>query len=407
MDHQIILDDREIYKPLFNKKKPYVTTLEHHEKNLLSDDMKDYLIHPIQICFLTENNNTGILFQNFIQRYFFRPRFNNNIILENNTNMIDESIKITQTLTPIEYIIAESKYDFFNFIIEKSINYSHEYIYNKIAGYYLNMTIPSMTSPELTFDKYITPFVIENNSIRIIPKNKILNKSIFAIFPKCTREQICRGIFISGSPEIITEDLITSLKITLDLPETEYDIMEQFNNNYTLIKDTKRENPYNMIHVINCQNENNTIYYSITNISLNLYFTIELEKQKKFIIDLIQQSKQLIKNILTMLVKNINVKITNNVNHDYYETESHKIIKKLDDEYVHIKIPNDENIFYKFLCKNNQILFGHTTLKVRKNFNFTTTKSFELIDDYVEQFINTINNSFQNEIKKIYDKKQI
>lgn len=404
MDEQIDLIE---YKKLFNNKDNlYVHNLVTN--NLLLEENKDFLIQPFKLSFLIENNTTGMILQNFIQRFFEKPWYSNNIIIENNSNVVDEQIKVNLSRVPFQSLVAESEYPFIDFITEISLREWIEKNYNIIHGFYLNIDIMPKIATGLVYYNYITPFIIKNDKIIILKKNEILKKSLFAVIHPLPRKTTITGLFISGPTNIINDQLIIILKSALNIKQSEEELKKMFDNNETFIRGQNRSPTFSTI-LSNIKPEIENKNYLITNIITEIYYTISLEKQKEFLLDLFNNSFKLIKIVINDIIEAIN----ENKKSQYFEkSNSHKlsisrnnILKKINQSNNYYYIKNKDNYLFDFICKNNDIIFGTNVLIIDSKKKLNLNKCFSTIDEYHKKMELVINEFFK-EIENVYKQKQ-
>lgn len=402
---QISIEDRALER-LFKKKNNYTSNIIDDYDLLKQEVPKGYLTHQFQLNFLINNNSSSILIQNFIQQYLKRPMFKNNIIIKNTTNDSEESAKVLLQVLPYEIIVAESKEPFFDFLIEISLDKYQEIKYNRLCGFYLNCTIKSNSAMALVLDNYITPFIIINDEVIIVEKNKILKTWVYQLIEKDSKDNILQGIYITGEPIHITNKLIISLKEVLKLSNTEEEIKDMFNNNSILIRDQRRETSDNSLLTSIIYEHKNELN-SLNRLIFYYYFTIDKEKQKKYLIDVVNHSIKLLKISIEECVNSFNSKEQNN---DHIFIEANDIVsnslslfkkKQISQKYNCYKIAPNYNGLFKFICDNNNIEFGSNLLCIKKNSVLSSDVCFEKLDEFYNIFFENINKFFDIDLTNL------
>jgi len=401
-------EDLSIKRLFENRKLNYTSNIEDDFELLKSEIPKGYLIHFIQLNFIIENNNAGILIQNFVQQYLERPMFKNNIIIENTTNDSVESYKICLQLLPYEIIVAESKIPFFNFLIENSLDKYNEVNYNQICGFYINCHIKSNMSLALALDNYLTPFIIVNDEVVILEKNPILKKWIYQYIERDSKNNVFRGIYISGDETCINKKIITSLKNVLGLKEDEDELTELFNNNNILIRNQKREtSDISLLTTLIYPDKN--VLNSLNRVIFSYYFTIDKNKQKNRLLNIVEHSIKLLKIYIEECVTAFNSKETTHnhiftdVNKEVSKTLSQLKKKQIDKKYTCYNISPRYNVLFKFICENNDIEFGSNSLCVDKNVVLDYKNCFEKLDEFYEIFSKNLDTFFENQISSLLE----
>lgn len=402
---RLILEDQALER-LFTKKVKYTSNIEDDYELLKEEVPKGYLTHQFQMNFLLNDNSSSILIQNFIQQYLKKPMFKNNIIIKNTTNDSEESAKILLQVLPYEIIVAESNSSFFDYLIEISLDKYKEINYNKICGFYLNCVIKSNSAIALVLDNYITPFVIENDEVVILKKNKILKKWVYQLIEKDSKDNVLKGIFITGEPVHITKKLISSLKNKLELEESEEEIKEMFDNNSILIKDQKRESSDNSLLTSIIYEDKNKLN-SLNRIIFYYYFDVDLQKQKNYLLNAVEHSIKLLKISIEECVVSFNSKEQTN-DHIFVDANDNvasnlSLFKKksIQNKYNCYHISPNYNGLFKFICDNNDIEFGSNLLCIEKNSILSYEKCFNKLDEFYDTFSENINLFFDKDISKL------
>lgn len=403
---RLVLEDRSLER-LFKKKNKYTSNIDDDYELLKQEIPKGYLAHQIQLSFLIDQNTSSILIQNFIQQYLKKPIFKNNIIIKNTTNDSEESAKILLQVLPYEIIVAESDIPFFDFLIELSLDKYREVMYNRLAGFYLNCKIKSNSAMALVLDNYITPFIIVNDEVVIIKKNALLKKWIYQFIEKDSKDNVLRGIYIMGEPGHITKKLISSLKHVLDLEETEDEIKEMFDNNSILIRDQNRETSDNSLLTSIIYEDEKGILNSLNRVIFYYYFDISKDKQKNYLLDVINHSIKLLKISIEECVNSFN---SREQSHDHIFTDANEDIsnslslfkkKQINNKHNCYHISPNYNGLFKFICDNNDIEFGSNLLCIEKNTILSYEKCFEKLDEFYETFSENINTFFDKDLTKL------
>lgn len=404
-------DDLSIER-LFDSGKKYTSNIEDDFKLLKQEIPKGYLCHQIVLNFLLPDNDSSILVQKFIQQYLKKPIFQNNIVIKNTTNDSEESVKVILQNIPYEIIVAESNIPFFDFLIEISLDKYSEIKYNKIAGFYLNCVIKSNSALALSLDNYATPFIVINDEVILIKKNHILKKWIYQYIEKDSKSNVLRAIYITGNVSHINQKLISSLKEVLKLEETEEELKEMFDNNNILIRDQKRETSDNSL-LTNIVFEEDGKYNSLNRIIFYYYFTIDKNKQKEYLLNVIEHSIKFLKIYIEECVNAFNSKETTHehifkdVNQEVSRNLSLLKKKPMNNEYSCFNISPNYNGLFRFICKNNNIDFGSQLLCVKKNAILTSDKCFEKLDEFYKVFSNNVNTFFDNELENLLQEVQL
>ncbi|QKE44520.1 hypothetical protein Yalta_073 [Yalta virus] len=402
---RLMLEDKALER-LFKKKANYTSNIEDDYKLLKEEVPRGYLTHQFQMNFLLNDNSSSILIQNFIQQYLKKPMFKNNIIIKNTTNDSEESVKILLQVLPYEIITAESDLSFFDFLIEISLDKYKEINYNRLCGFYLNCVIKSNSAIALVLDNYITPFIIENDEVIILKKNKLLKKWVYQLIEKDSKDNVLKGIFITGEPVHITKKLISSLKDKLHLSESEDEIKEMFDNNSILIRDQKRESSDNALLTSIIYEDKNKLN-SLNRIIFYYYFDIDLKKQKEYLLNVVEHSIKLLKISIEECVVSFNAKEQTN-DHIFVDANDNvnnnlTLFKKksIKNKYNCYHISPNYNGLFKFICDNNDIEFGSNLLCIEKNTVLSYEKCFDKLDMFYDTFLTNINSFFDNDIAKL------
>lgn len=398
----LILEDPSIER-LFKEKNDYTSNIKEDYKLLLQEIPKGYFAHQFQLNFLLINNTASILIQNFIQQYLKKPMFKNNIILKNTTNDSEESAKVLLQVLPHEIITAEAEQPFFDFLIEISLDDHKEMKFNKICGFYVNCLIKSNLSMALVLDNYVTPFVIVNDDVVIIKKNNIFKKWVYQIIEKDSKDNVFRGIYITGESLHITKKLISSLKNRLQLEETEEQITEMFNNNSILINGQRRETSDNSL-LTTVIYEDGKHLNSLNRIIFYYYFDIDIKKQKQYLLDIVEHSIKLLKISIEECVSSFNSK--DQVNDHIFKNEDKTVNtdlalfkkKSIEKKFNCYRIYPNYNTMVKFICDNNNIEFGSNMLCVEKNTKLSYNECFNKLDEFFETFVKNVNLFFDKDL---------
>lgn len=384
-----------------HKLKKYLSTLDNDIKHLIENENKYNLIYNNCLSFLIKNNYTSILLQNFIQYNLKLPIFQNSVILENNSNDGNESFKILLSRIPFEIIIAEDD-DFINYLLEQSLDIYNELVVNKICGFYLNVNINKI-DVALTFYDYITPFIIEQDQVKILKKNNILKYWIFYISEKSSRSINFRMIFLTGNVNTVNNKIIQSILETFDLKDETFDsLKEKFDNNNILIKNQSREKNFtSYLTTLNYQ-EN-----TIVKLNYNLYFTIDLEKQFKYHYGIISENLKTLRSLIKETIIEINEK-RNSYKYKIYNDEiymqSIKIYKTYNPNLIYYKIFSKYNFLIYFICRCNNLPFGSDLLIIDKNTLLNESLCIEQIDAFENHILDIIK-LFFDDIKPIFKQK--
>lgn len=384
-----------------HKSKKYLSTLDNDIKLLIENENKYNLIYNNCLSFLIKNNYTSILLQNFIQYNIKLPIFQNSVILENNSNDGNESFKILLSRIPFEIIVAEDD-DFINYLLEQSLDIYNELVVNKICGFYLNVNINKI-DVALTLYDYITPFIIDQDQIKILKKNDILKYWIFYINEKSSRSITFQMIFLTGNVNTVNNKIIQSLLETFDLKnETFESLKEKFDNNNILIKNQSREKNFtSYLTTLNYQ-EN-----TLVKLNFNLYFTIDLDKQFKYHYGIISENLKNLRSLIKETIIEINEKRESYKYKIYNEEiymQSIKIYKTYNPDFIYYKIFNKYNFLIYFICRCNNIPFGSDLLIINKNTILNESLCIQQIDVFENHILDTIK-LFFNDIKPIFKQK--
>lgn len=383
-----------------HKSKKYLATINDDINLLLEDENKYNLIYNNTLSFLIKKNYTSILLQNFIQYNYKLPIFQNSVILENNSNDGNESFKTLLSRLPFELIVAEDD-NFIEYLLEQSLDIYDELIINKICGFYLDVTINKL-DVALTYYDYITPFIIEQDKVKILKKNDILKYWIFYFIEKSSRATKFKMIFLTGNVNTINNKIIQSLIETFELNESFDNLKEQFDNNNILIKNQSREKNFTS-YLTTLNHEEHTL----VKLKYDLYFTIDLEKQYKYHYGIIAENLKTLKSLIKETILEINER-KNSYKYQLYNEEiymqSIKIYKNYDPDKIYFKIFKKYNFLIYFICKCNNIPFGSDLLIINKNTIIQETLCMEQINIFETHILETITLFFKN-IKPLFEKK--
>lgn len=409
--YERILTSDPILKDILEENLEYNTDLIEKEGILLSKEHKYSLVFPTNINFKVDYD-LPILLQNFLQDMFKIPTFNNMIMFENISTETDESFRIILSKIPFEIITAEHK-NFFDFIIEKSIDFYDEYVYKNIAGFYINVDFKSIENSEiLTLYQYITPFKInKNQEIEILKKNEFLKYNVFYMLEKSLKPITFKMIFLQGKNITTESNFIDSLIEKFKLNYKKEEIIERIENNNILIKNQDREKSFDsFFSTFNYKNKNEQNNY-LCKINFHLYITLDLDEQKNYMKNIFNE----ILNLLEKTIMDTVFEFNNNtlpihkailVNEDIF-MESIKIKKNFDQTYNYYQINQKYNNIFRYISKKNNIEFGSELLCIKKNIELSEKKCFEEIKKFKIKINHIIDKVFDNEYKNFYDKKNI
>lgn len=406
--NKLLINDPNL-KDILEEKKTFNTDLKEKKDILLSTEHKYSLTFPTNINFKVDYD-LPLLVQNFLQDSFKIPSFNNMIMLKNETSETDESFRIILSKIPFEIIVAED-HDYFDFIIEKNIEFFTEYVYKNIAGFFLNVEIePTENTEILTLYRYITPFKVnDNNEIEILKKNIFLKYNPFYILESNPKKIDFKMIFLQGKDISTDDEFIEDLIKKFNLNFTKEQILERIENNNILVKNQEREKNFDSyFSVYNYKDKNNKNNY-LCKINFNLYTPLNFNKQKELM-------KKIFSQILTILKKNITETIfefNNNtlpinkcilINEDIF-MESIKIKKEYNQTYNYYQIKQKYNSLFRYICKKNNVDFGSDLLCIKKNKILNEKKCYEEIDNFKKTILEVIDKAFEHDYKDFYDNK--
>lgn len=384
-------------EPLFYsvyKKEGSITSLIEHEKFLKTKELNLLIYYKLRIYLKSTDIHTSILFQNFIQSTYAKPSFENNIILFNDSSTIDENIKFIFSKLPFQYIVSEN---LFNHISEKNIHENEEFNNRIDFGFYIHINKQVDSKELFTLYDYITPFLIVENKIKIIPKKNILKYVAFLI---AENEYInFSGLFLSNSNFVLTnEELVNDIINKFELVQTKEEVITNFSNNNILIKKSRKT----FFQILNTYNfpENNI---SFIELGIDLFFT-NLHNELQFYKDLINNCV----NLLQIIITNIIGEFNNNVNSNYFKkindevyNECIKIKKKIDSTKNYYFIPSKYKIIWKYICDKNNIIFSNERVIIDVNKTLEYDVCLKSMNDFASLLYKSIDENLSY-IKDIY-----
>lgn len=382
--------------------KEYIASIDDDTDLLLEIENRYNLTYINCLSFLIKNNYTPILLQNFLQHNYKIPIFQNSVILENNSNDSNESFKLVLSRLPFELIIAEVD-NYSDYLIEQSSDIYEEMIINKVCGFYLDVLI-NKNDMALTLYDYITPFIIENDKIKIIKKNDILKYWIFYKTEISSRNTIFKMIFISGNTSTVTNSIINSLIETLNLRNETFDsLKEKFENNNILINNQNREKFFTSYLTTLNFNEN-----SIVKLNYNLYFTLDIKKQHEYHVNIILENLKMLEALVSETIVEINERRESykfRIYNDEIYMKTIKIFKRYNPDVIYFRIEKKYNFLFYFICRCNNIPFGSDLLMLKKNTILQESLCIQHLQTFEKKVISIINNFFKFNFKNTYVKK--
>lgn len=384
-------------EPLFYsvyKKEGSITSLKEHEKFLKTKELNLLIYYKLRIYLKSTDIHTSILFQNFIQSTYAKPSFENNIILFNDSSTIDENIKFIFSKLPFQYIVSEN---LFNHISEKNIHENEEFNNRIEFGFHIYINKQVDSKELFTLYDYITPFLIVENKIKIIPKKNILKYVAFLI---AENEYInFSGLFLSSSNFVLTnEELVNDIINKFELTQTKEEVITNFSNNNILIKKSRKT----FFQILNTYNfPENKI--SFIELGIDLFFT-NLDNELQFYKDLINNCV----NLLQIIITNIIGEFNNNVNSIFFKkindevyNECIKIKKKIDSTKNYYFIPSKYKIIWKYICDKNNIIFSNERVIIDVNKTLEYDVCLKSMNEFASLLYKSIDENLSN-IKDIY-----
>lgn len=414
-DELSLIEQNSDYENLLTDKDPFICTIDTHSHNLLLKENAYYLTFREYLSLKINKNLSVTTLQNVIQYYYRKPLFINTVILENNTNKISEMFQSELSHIPFEIIVSEHDSSYIDFISERVIEDRREELLHKtICGFYINVNIPADKKRFLTLYDFITPFIVKNNEIIIIEKNPILKYWAFFILEESTRPCVFKTISISGDPIEETNDaLFASLKNTLDMGSTtEETIKRYFKNNYPRIITQRRESTFSSLLTSLVYKNKQDVKNVICNIIFDLYFTIDIEKQKEFLVSFFKQTIHSLKLLVSDYVSDFNTISSSTTRipynfvkcNDDIKTLATKMDKKYSDEHDYYTIKTPLNIF-RYICQTNGVFFGTNLLSIEKHKVLEDEKYINELNELENKLVQVIEDYFNNVAEPIFVKK--